>query len=426
MEITTNRIINGFLKGFQGEVPPETLKALLSRDVEIVAPTQRATAEDLWPAIWTLAAVLERQLFGRVYVRCGLTTSLPAPAALGSRCEFTNKPQPVALSIMIGSSTAADGKPTLIGDARQGLIAVGEVLPEIMERPFPIECFLLAGYLGFAALATMVGAPEHRIEYARRRLVVGYNAELLKQRIAETQGYTCVGLGQLGQAFLALLFFLRGGNMSGKRLVLIDRHSFESDNGRTQILLAENAQWLDHDKHQFIGEVAQDWGAEVISRKHEIQWGWKKLADDPIIALVGLDDFEVRRMVLAAGFDRLIEAGVGTDLLRPRISWHAVPGNPTLGKLLFPDVKPQKETVVHGGWVEELKQTPGKCGWVRFRDISATAPCMGVAAAAFALSELGYDTFGRMAIKGRAALWSPCLPILRETVNEGQSRVLVN
>lgn len=416
MDATTNRMINGLLKGFGGELSPETLEALLSRDVEIVAPAYRATREDLWPAIWALAAVLERQFFGRVFIRCGLTSCLPAPVPLGPRCEFTNHAQPVILSIGIGLASASNGIPTLIGDARQGAVAVGELLIGLMENPSPIECFLLAGYLGFAALAAMVGIPEYRVELAHRQLTVGYDVALLKQRIADIPGYTCVGLGQLGQAYLALLYFLREGKMTGLRLALIDRQAFEDDNGRTQILLVEDASWRNRDKHQYIAEVSDGWGANVAPRKHEIQWGWKKSVDDPGFALVGLDDLEVRRMVMAAGFDRLLEAGVGTDLLRPRVSWHAVPGNPTLGRRLFPDANPKKDIVVNGDWVGALKQTPGECGWVRFRDISATAPCMGVAAAAFAMSELGCDTTGSMATTGCAMLWSPCLPILREFV----------
>jgi hypothetical protein len=420
MEISTNRTINGLLKGFRGAKSPEEFMARLSCDVEIVAHVDRATLEDLWPAIWALAAVLERQLFGHIYIRCGLASSLPAPAALGSRCLFTNKPESVALSILIGTSVSAGGKPALIGDARQGQIAVGNLLSERSSPPLPIECFLLAGYLGFSVLATLADIPAHRIELASSQLVVGYNAALLKQRIADMRGYTCVGLGQLGQAFLALLFFLRNGNMSGLKFILIDRDIFEIDNGRTQVLLAENSQWLNNDKVQVISEITRSWGVtNVVARKQEIQWGWNKSVDDPNIALVGLDDFNVRRIVLAAGFDRLIEAGVGTDLLRPRISWHAIPGSYKFGRRLFPDAKLQEKPLVVGDWVEELKQSPGACGWVRFQDISATAPCMGIAASAFALSELGYDI---TATQGRATLWSPCLPILRETLCESVSQ----
>lgn len=418
MDITDDRIINGLLKGFGGSVPPDALKLLLSQDVEIIAPPHRATFDDLWPAIWALAAVLERQHYGQVFIRCGLSAPLPAPAALGSRCVFTTKAQHVALSIGIGI-TKVRTKQALIGDARSGVIAVGKLLPDGKQHPSPIECFMVAGYLGFAALATLVQIPEYRTEFARPNLIISCDPSLLKQRIAETSGFTCIGLGQLGQAFLALLFFLHRGNFSGQKLILIDRDTFEIENGRTQILLSENAPWLNEEepitKVQFIGDIVNDWHTDVIPRRQEIQWGWTKEIGDPDIALVGLDDLEVRRMVMAAGFNHIIEAGVGTDFLRPRISWHAVPGNPVLGRHLFPNIVVHEGNSVSGDWVEALKRTPGQCGWVRFQNIAATAPSLGIAATAFALSELGHQ---QLAILGRATLWPPCLPILREPVSK--------
>lgn len=412
MDIAFNRTINGLLKGFKGEKTPAALTKLLTRDVEIVVPPERAVFDDLWPAIWALAAVLERQLFGHVYIRCGLSSPLPAPAPLGPRCLFTSKYRPDALSIYIGLQEVTDSQDKLIGDARQGWIAISETLPGTMSNPSAIECFLLAGYLGFSVLARLVGIEENRAEYARSRMRVEHNSRLLQQRIAANPGYTCIGLGQLGQAFLALLYFLRGGSFAGQRLVLIDHENFEKENGRTQILLAEQDEpfWLNRNKDEYIYEVATRLGASASHRKEEIRWQWKKKDTDPAVALVGLDNLEVRRMVMAAGFERLVEAGVGTDFLNPRVSWHSVLGEPSLGKVLFPDPVTPVRTAVSGAWVDELKAMPGQCGWVQFEGISATAPCLGITAVAFAMREAGHEN---STTQGRATLWSPLLPILR-------------
>jgi hypothetical protein len=416
MDIAFNRTINGLLKGFKGEKTPAVLTELLTRDVEIVVPPERAVFDDLWPAIWGLAAVLERQLFGHVYIRCGLSSPLPAPAPLGPRCLFTSEYHPDALSIPIGLREVADSQEKLIGDARQGWIAIGETLPGTLSKPSAIECFLLAGYLGFSVLARLVGIEENRAEYVRPRLRVEHDPRLLQRRIAENPGYTCIGLGQLGQAFLALLFFLRGGSFAGQRLVLIDHESFEKENGRTQILLAEQNEilWLNQDKDTYMHELATRLGANASHRKEKIRWQWRKRDTDPGVALVGLDKLDVRRMVMAGGFERLVEAGVGTDLLNPRISWHSVPGEPSLGKVLFPDPVTPVRTAVSGAWVDELKATPGQCGWVQFEGISATAPCLGITVVAFAMCEAGYENG---TTQGRATLWSPLLPILRSPMN---------
>lgn len=338
------------------------------------------------------------------------------PAPLARRCCFVRTPQPVCLSIAIGVDPLGLSGSTLCGDARRGHISVGTILPDTNEPPSAIECFLVAGYLGFAVLARLAGIPPHHEQFTMRALEIPCDHAALYKILAEVEGFTCVGLGQLGQVFLALLFFLFNGELAAKRLVLVDRDVFESENGRTQILLPEGANWLNEPKVDFVSSVLKSWSAkpEIVTRRIEIQWGWNKAAGDPDTALIGLDDFEVRRMAIAAGFSRVIEAGVGTDFLAPRVSWHVVPGIPQLGRKLFPDREAAKVSIGASDWVDELKSTPGSCGWVRFNEISATAPSMGLVACAYALSELGRDSGG---ISGRALLWSPCIPIIREPIS---------
>src|SRR5262249_47191607 len=77
-----NRIINGVLKtGVM--VEPQVVKTALASDFAIVAPPERANSSDLWPCIWALAAVLERQFTGTVSIDCGLEQALSAPTPLG-------------------------------------------------------------------------------------------------------------------------------------------------------------------------------------------------------------------------------------------------------------------------------------------------------------------------------------------------------
>lgn len=410
MKITENRVINGLLKGFGESTSPEELKELLTQDIEIVAPTHRATEHDLWPAIWTLASVLERQMFGQVYIRCGLKEQLHAPISLGTRCKFVDDAQSVAISIRLGDSTISQAVNIIYGDARLKKISVDEVLSDSHAVPSPIECFLLAGYLGFYALAKITGIPEYRLDLADKILALNYDYQLLKNKIKKTQGYTCIGLGQLGQAYLSLLYFLYRGDFSGREILLIDKDIFEEENGRTQIMLPENGNWLNINKVDYINEIVNTWGANTTPNKKEIMWGWNKSENDPDIALVGLDNFETRRMVCAAGFEHIIESGVGTNMLQPRISWHSIPGDAKLGSKLFPDIVLQIKENISKKLVTDLKKTPGECGLVIFKNISATAPCLGIAASAYALSELGSNKF----TMGNACLWSPLLPFLRE------------
>ena len=54
-----------------------------------------------------------------------------------------------------------------------------------------------------------------------------------------------VGLGHLGQAYLALLFFITAGTPSRPRTLFIDKGAFEDLNLVTQnILIEEQSHWL--------------------------------------------------------------------------------------------------------------------------------------------------------------------------------------
>src|SRR5437879_636413 len=87
MEPQNDRIINGLLKADIGLLTSDAVQARLSQDVAIHVD-QRRSAHDLWPCVWFLAAVLERQFSGRILINAGLSAPLPSPIPLGSRCEF--------------------------------------------------------------------------------------------------------------------------------------------------------------------------------------------------------------------------------------------------------------------------------------------------------------------------------------------------
>lgn len=406
------RLMNGLLKGFDGRVEPEALRQLLSQDIEIVCPEARARERDLWPAIWALAAVLERQTYGRVFVRCGLDRALPSPAPLGSSVVFVRAPQRASVAFCLGSQVPCLADHQVIADARSSRVSVGQLFETSDDLPSPIEAFALAGLLGFAAIAQLVGIPPYRRDLAAPVLRMHANAANLAQALDESTGFSCLGLGQLGQAYLALLWFLYRGDVGGRRLFLVDPKRFTSENGRTQVLLAAGASWHSELKADYLLELTSSWNVDAQRSIARLDWGWLRPDNAPRIALLGFDKFDPRRVACHAGFDLLVESGVGTDLLQPRFSWHKVSGDTKLGSALFPrDDNRQPQVTLAGTFVDRLKTTPGECGWVRFKEIDATAPCLGVAAAAFALSEL---CSSEKIISGRGLLWSQCLPAIRE------------
>jgi len=408
MERAHDRIVNGLLKADIGLLTPEQVSARLSQDLLIQVDPTRATANDLWPCIWFLASVLERQFTGRVYIDAGLNAALPAPIPLGPRCRFVSAAdsQSAAMMIVIG---ACDARPTsgivIAGDTRGNAIAYGSPL-RTTNPAHPIGCCALAGYLGFAALAQAVGIPEYHADYRKPVLTLPFHPP--------TRGVpsqcSVLGTGQLGQAFLALGYFLADGNSLAVQLV--DKDEFEAENQRTQILLSEESMpWLGKPKVAYLSDICRSWAWEVLPEHTEIQWGWR--ASRGGLAFLGFDNMDARRIGVEGGFEWIVEAGVGTDFLRPHISWHSLPPDRELAKTVFADG--------HGvSWSDSafgrsLGETAASCGRVVFENVDAAAPSLGLAAISFAWSELlQYVSGNRTPIGGGAYLWSPLLPVVRE------------
>ena len=88
LEPQNDRIINGLLKADIALSTPEQIQTRLAQDILIVADPQRSEITDLWPAIWFLASIIEREFTGKVFIKAGLDRELPSPIPLGPRCVF--------------------------------------------------------------------------------------------------------------------------------------------------------------------------------------------------------------------------------------------------------------------------------------------------------------------------------------------------
>ncbi len=417
MELYEHRIINGVLKSLPTVTDPDQALELLSQDIEIVADPERVSLHDLWPAIWALATVTSRQFRGRIFIRCGLQGSLPAPAPLSSRCVFTSKSNFGAIQIGLGIPSEPIHKYPLWGDVKGSSISHMRLLTG-NQNAHPISCFALAGYLGFAALATVVGIPHCREDYITDEITMPFSSTDLY--IHPQDGLAFLGLGQLGQAYLALLYFMIAETNHKPDVLLLDRDCFEEANWSTQILLGEQDLWRHKPKSSFLASELSGFGWNIVAETTDLAWGWTRPSHHPRLALLGFDNFDARRIVIEAGYDWLFEAGVGTSFLSPRVSWHSLPPERTLGLLFRRSenaISLELETATE--FLEGLKKnTPGGCGWVIFNNISATAPSMGLVAAAFEWTEvLRFLQGERAPIEGHACLWSQLLPFNRVVIS---------
>jgi hypothetical protein len=407
----TNRIVNGLLKADIGLLTPEGVAQRLSRDVIIRVDPSRSTERDLWPCLWFLASILERQFFGRVFISAGLETPLPCPIPLGPRCVFVDqKFTRDCLQVGIGVHVA-DGK-GIWGDARGSNIAY-QALADGLDCATPLSGCTLAGYLGFAALADSSGIPPFHGTWATNWL----HLPLLNSSIAAPKKIAILGTGQIGQAFLALAFFLAPKEQMN--IHLVDSDVFEIDNYRSQLLLSEDhGRWDGRAKVEHLARICNEWGWSVTEEKVRITWGWKSPLADDAIALLGFDNMESRRVGVEGGFARIVECGVGTNFSRPHISWHSLPPDRNLAKELFVENQTARSiTSRDSDFFRTLRDTPGSCGIVTFENIQASAPSLGALAASYTWIELlNYSSGDTQAISGGAYAWSPLQPIQRDIV----------
>ena len=406
-EPQNDRIINGLLKADIALSTPEQIKKRLEKDILIVADSRRSIVTDLWPAIWFLASIIEREFTGKVFIKAGLDRELPCPIPLGPRCIFV----PEEFSFdgdTLGIGVPIDGGNMIWGDARGNSISYMDSLAAATPA-HPVSACALAGYLGFAALAKAASIPpfHENWKYSSLSLPFDPHRNLIPESIA------VLGIGQIGQAFLALNYFLFESRLPTVHIV--DKDLFEEENYRTQILLSDTPRaWVDERKIDYISNICRSWGWSVTKEHTEINWGWKSPLGPEAVAFLGFDNMTARRVGVEGGFRWLIECGVGTDFCKPRVSWHSLPPDRELAKALFAE-RVTANATVDSEFMKALADTPGGCGKVIFDNIQASAPSLGSIAAAFATMEM-LNPCGDKGISGSVFAWSPLLPLQRNEI----------
>ncbi|HEY6329644.1 MAG TPA: ThiF family adenylyltransferase [Blastocatellia bacterium] len=412
MEVLGNRIINGVLKAVPGIRDPHHARELLTRDINIIVdPGRLMDPYDLWPALWALTSVLARQFEGVIFISGTEKPSYPSPREFDRKCIFGAPPHSSG-AIRIGLGAAPDGRDSIWGDARGSSVSYRKSM-ECSGSAHPISAFALAGYLGFAALAEAVGIPASRAAFATAELDLPFDPGVAPG----STDYTFVGLGHLGQAYLSLLFFLDRQGAGTRQIVLVDRDEFGKENLSTQILLGDDLLWEGSDKAQFLASHMRNIGVEAKGESVRVSWGWKRPGYHPPLAILGLDNFDARRMAIEAGYEWIFEAGLSSSFEQPRLTWHSVPPGRESAKIFPRQVREAKVDVgMERDFIQNLLESPGRCGWLTYLSVTASAPSMGLVAAAYLWCEVLTFLGGvRSTVSGAARLWPPLIPFYRES-----------
>lgn len=197
-----------------------------------------------------------------------------------------------------------------------------------------------------------------------------------------------IGLGNLGQAFLWALATLPYPDPSAVSLVLQDRDKIDEENWATSVLVKnENYGAL----KTWVGEQwASAKGFDIRRIDRHLLAADRLEADDPRVALSGVDKIEARKRMASVGFDCIVDAGLGRtadefDRYRVTVFDRAKPIDKHFsGQKDTPPV----DATPCGEVYQRLEAEIGRCGTAKIAGASVAAAYVSAVAAAVAVSRL--------------------------------------
>ncbi len=197
-----------------------------------------------------------------------------------------------------------------------------------------------------------------------------------------------IGLGNLGQAFAWLLVCLPYRDRAAVELVLQDFDRLAESNDSTSVLSSMNL--VGRKKTRAIGMWLEGVGFSTIFEERRFGDWTKRAAHEPGVALCGVDNALARAALGKAGFDLVVEAGLGSGPSGFRnFSTHSFPSPRTPDQIWSqqPQRKPADVSSLPA-YVALRKSGIDDCGLAQLASRTVGVPFVGLIAGAIAVSEL--------------------------------------
>ncbi|MCY4595436.1 MAG: hypothetical protein OXC19_11660 [Bryobacterales bacterium] len=196
-----------------------------------------------------------------------------------------------------------------------------------------------------------------------------------------------IGLGHLGQAYLWALGLLPYQDPADVALVLQDIDAITESTESTSIL-TESAM-IGQKKTRAMAAWAEQRGFATSLQERMFAADFTRQAEEPAVALCGLDNGAGRRALDQVGFDFIVEAGLGRghrDFRTMRL--HVLPGRRTAADIWKQTSEEEKveDRPAYARLMEE--GVLDRCGMTLLAGKAVGAPFVGSIAATLALSEV--------------------------------------
>ena len=238
-----------------------------------------------------------------------------------------------------------------------------------------------------------------------------------------------IGLGHLGQAYAWALSFLPYVDRSAVDLLLQDFDSIVKANRSTGMLSDDSL--VGHKKTRAIAGRLEALGFNTTITERHFDSATRRSVNEPSVALVGVDNPAPRRLLEEAGFDLIVDAGLGGG---PRnyldILMHSFPSGVEAANAWVERAVPSTNSVVdqpayqdfHRRLSRTTELTDGeiRCGIIEVAGTSIGAAFVGCVAATLVLSEFLRSLAGgpRIEVLG-VTLRSPHKPQVSTNTVEG-------
>lgn len=196
-----------------------------------------------------------------------------------------------------------------------------------------------------------------------------------------------IGLGHLGQAYLwglGLLPYAKSGNVN---LVLQDTDRITASTHSTSILT--NREMIGQYKTRAMARWAELRGFSVNIHERLFSNDFERRADEPAIALCGIDNAMGRRALDLTGFEMVVEAGLGHGHQNFRsMRLHVLPGKRPAAQI-WREMQSGEAYAEKAAYKKLLKDgVLDQCGITLLAGKAVGAPFVGTVAATLALSEI--------------------------------------
>jgi hypothetical protein len=196
-----------------------------------------------------------------------------------------------------------------------------------------------------------------------------------------------LGLGNLGQANLWVLGFLPYWDPAKVRLLLQDFDVAGPENLDVQVLTEPD--WLGRKKTRSAAAWADARGFRTVIEERPFAAETRPGGEEPRVLLGGVDNLEARRAAAAAGFDLVVDAGLGATAPEAfDLRLHGFPGRRSAERA-WPAQPPAAAPVLSASLEKAVAEGRiDRCGALTVAGKSVGVPCTALTAAALQIGQV--------------------------------------